>query len=92
VKVLKCVANGDLTVTLEVDTKDEVGQMAAALNETIERLRSTLEEVNQSASNASTSSQQLASASEAISSGAGSRPRVSKRHRPALSRLPRRCA
>jgi len=71
VGVLRQVALGDLTVSLQVNSGDEVGKMAAALNEALEKLRTTLQEVTESASNASTSSQQLAAASEAISSGAG---------------------
>jgi len=70
VAVLERVADGDLTVVLDVNTKDEVGQMASALNRAVERLNSTLQEVADSAANASSSSQQLAAASEAIASGA----------------------
>ncbi|MFY9855271.1 MAG: methyl-accepting chemotaxis protein, partial [Terracidiphilus sp.] len=70
VTVLEKVADGDLTVTLDVNTKDEVGQMAGALNRAVEKLNSTLQEVADSAGNASASSQQLAAAAEAIASGA----------------------
>jgi methyl-accepting chemotaxis protein len=70
VAVLERVADGDLTVALDVNTKDEVGQMAAALNRAVERLNSTMHGVADSAANASSSAQQLASASEAIASGA----------------------
>jgi methyl-accepting chemotaxis protein len=70
VSVLEKVAEGDLTVSLDVETTDEVGRMAAALNSTVEKLNRTLREVADSASNASSSSQQLAAASEAIASGA----------------------
>lgn len=70
VAVLERVADGDLTVTLNVNTKDEVGRMAEALNRAVERLNSTLQEVADSAGNASSSSQQLAAAAEAIASGA----------------------
>jgi methyl-accepting chemotaxis protein len=70
VDVLRLVAAGNLTATLDVDSGDEVGMMAEALNEALERLRSTLQEVAESAANASSHSQQLASASEAIASGA----------------------
>jgi methyl-accepting chemotaxis protein len=70
VSALKRVADGDLTVSLAVDTKDEVGQMAIALNQAIERLNSTLQEVAESATDALSSSQQLAAASESIASGA----------------------
>jgi methyl-accepting chemotaxis protein len=70
VTVLERVADGDLTVTLNVNTKDEVGRMAEALNRAVEKLNSTLQEVADSAGNASSSSQQLAAAAEAIASGA----------------------
>jgi len=70
VAVLEKVAGGDLTVSLDVNTKDEVGRMAGALNRAVEMLNSTLQEVAESAASASSSSQQLAAASEAIASGA----------------------
>jgi len=69
VDALDAVAGGDLTVTLDVDTKDEVGRMAVALNQAVRRLSKTLSEVAQSAAGASASSQELAAASEAIASG-----------------------
>jgi methyl-accepting chemotaxis protein len=71
VRALEKVAGGDLTVSLDVDTKDEVGRMATALNNAVERLNTTMQEVAESASNASSSSQQLAAASGEIASGAG---------------------
>jgi len=70
VAVLEKVADGDLTSVLDVDTKDEVGRMANALNRAVGKLNATLQEVADSAANASSSSQQLAAASEAIASGA----------------------
>jgi len=70
VETLEKVADGDLTATLEVESKDEVGLMAKALNRAVERLNSTIREVAESAASASSSSQQLAAAAESISSGA----------------------
>ncbi|MFP5227349.1 MAG: methyl-accepting chemotaxis protein [Acidobacteriota bacterium] len=70
VHALEQVAAGDLTASLDIDTRDEVGRMATALNNALEKLRSTLEEVSQGAMNASAASQQLAAASQAIASGA----------------------
>jgi methyl-accepting chemotaxis protein len=70
VMVLERIAGGDLTVALDVSTKDEVGRMAKALNRAVEMLNTTLQEVADSAANASSSSQQLAAAAEAIASGA----------------------
>jgi methyl-accepting chemotaxis protein len=70
VAVLEQVADGDLTVTLDVNSRDEVGRMAGALNRAVEKLNSTLQEVAGSAASASSSAQQLAAAAEAIASGA----------------------
>jgi len=42
VAVLQQVAEGDLTATLEVETNDEIGQMADALNRTVAGLGSTM--------------------------------------------------
>jgi methyl-accepting chemotaxis protein len=70
VEALERVADGDLTASLDVDTNDEVGRMAGALNRAVEKLNNTMQEVADSAANASASSQQLAAASEAIASGA----------------------
>ncbi len=62
--VLQSLAVRDLTTILEVDSTDELGAMAVALNRTIEVFRGTLATITQSA-------EQLASASEEISAGAG---------------------
>jgi methyl-accepting chemotaxis protein len=62
--VLECLAVRDLTTTLKIDSTDELGAMAVALNRTIEVLRGTVGTIMQSA-------EQLASASEEISAGAG---------------------
>lgn len=70
VTALERLADGDLTASLDVDTKDEIGLMATALNSAVYRLHSTMQQVADSAANASSSSQQLAAASEAIASGA----------------------
>ncbi len=70
VHALNAVASGDLTASLDVHTRDEVGQMAGALNTALEKLRSTLQEVAEGSANASSASQQLAAAAEAIASGA----------------------
>lgn len=70
VETLDQVAVGNLTASLAIDSKDEVGQMAGALNKAVEMLSSTLQEVADSAASASSSSQQLAAASESISAGA----------------------
>lgn len=70
VNALEKVAAGDLTASLDVQTKDEVGRMAVSLNEALEKLRATLEDVATSAASANSSSQELAAAADAIASGA----------------------
>jgi methyl-accepting chemotaxis protein len=69
VEVLRLVASGDLTATLDIDRKDEVGNMAEALNDALGKLRATLQEVTETAAKASLSSKQLETAAEAIASG-----------------------
>jgi methyl-accepting chemotaxis protein len=70
VGVLEKVAEGDLTARLDLDTHDEVGKMAEALNRATEAVRTTLVDVRKSADNMSNSAQQLAAASEQLASGA----------------------
>jgi len=70
VTTLEQMAGGDLTVSLEVHTRDEVGRMAAALNDTILKLRTTLLNVSEGASNANAASQELSAAADTLASGA----------------------
>ncbi len=70
VAALEKIADGDLTTSLDLDTHNEVGRMAMALNSAVQRLNSTMQQVADSAGSASSSSQELAAASEAIASGA----------------------
>ena len=70
VTMLTEVAAGDLTRTLDVDSKDEIGRMAKALNEALESIRETLVEVSAAAANVTSASEQLAGASESMASGA----------------------
>jgi methyl-accepting chemotaxis protein len=70
VQVLNRVGACDLSVSLDIDTRDEIGQMASALNTALDKLRSTLLQVTQSATSANSSSQELSAAAEAIASGA----------------------
>ena len=70
VEVLSAVARGDFTQTLDVNTKDEVGQMAQALNQAVAGVRGALTEVRVVAEGLASASQQLSAASQEISSGA----------------------
>jgi methyl-accepting chemotaxis protein len=70
VLVLNEVANGDFTRELSIDTKDEVGQMATALNAAVTSVRNALNGVRAVADSVASASQQLSSAADEISSGA----------------------
>jgi methyl-accepting chemotaxis protein len=69
-RVLDALGGGDFTVSLELDSQDEVGQMARSLNQAIGNMRQALVEVNESSGSLSDAAQQLAAASEEVSSGA----------------------
>jgi methyl-accepting chemotaxis protein len=70
VEVLESVAGGDLTQSLDLPTKDEVGQMAKALNAATDGMRGALTEVRGATDGMSSSSQELAASAEELSSGA----------------------
>ena len=64
------MATGDLTVKLEIDQKDEIGNMAKSINSTITQLRSMIREIVSGINHLSTSSVDLASVSRQLSSSA----------------------
>ncbi|MBK7396319.1 MAG: MCP four helix bundle domain-containing protein [Myxococcales bacterium] len=70
VAVLGQVAKGDYSVQLDIDSKDELGDTAKALNATITAVNAALREVRNVAEEVATASQQLSGAAEEISSGA----------------------
>ena len=64
------IAAGDLSTRLEIDQKDEIGQLAAALNGMVEKLREVVADVRSSADHVAAGSQQLSASSEEMSQGA----------------------
>jgi methyl-accepting chemotaxis protein len=70
VGLLREVAEGDLTGRLDLRTTDEVGEMAKALNEAMERMRNTLQDVSRASEGVNTASRELTSSSELIADGA----------------------
>jgi len=70
VEILNDVARGDFTKSLPLDSKDEVGQMAAALNRAVAGVRKTLFAVATTAHSVSAASQNLADATQKIAAGA----------------------
>jgi methyl-accepting chemotaxis protein len=59
VQALGRLADGDLTCRVPVDTRDEVGQMGAALNEAIGRIREAVDALRREADDVSGSSARL---------------------------------
>ncbi len=70
VGALKRVAEGDFTSRLDIDTTDEVGAMAQALNVAVDQMRGALSGVQTVAGDVSSAAQQLSAAAESIASGA----------------------
>ena len=64
------LSRGDLTAAIDIDQKDEVGQLAAALSEMRNSLRGIFQQVQQGADNVLTGSMQLSSTSQQLSQGA----------------------
>jgi methyl-accepting chemotaxis protein len=69
VDVLNQVAAGNLTQRLAVESDDEVGRMAAALNRAVDSIRQILMEVNQTSHSVDVASQKLAMGAQKISAG-----------------------
>jgi methyl-accepting chemotaxis protein len=63
------LANGDLSATLEVHTKDEVGELARALTSMRDRLTNVVMDIRSSTEAVDAGSNQVASASQDLSSG-----------------------
>ncbi len=70
VTVANKLAEGDLTVKVEVDSKDETGQLLAAMKNMVERLRQIVGDIKTVANNVGSGSQQLSAGSEELSQGA----------------------
>jgi methyl-accepting chemotaxis protein len=64
------VATGDLTKTMKATSNDEVGDLIASLNNTVERLRSVVSDTLTASQNMSSGSQELSSSAEQLSQGA----------------------
>lgn len=67
---LEAVAAGDLTGRLDVETKDEVGQMAAALNEALRTMDSSIGAIAANAQSLSSAAGQLSSVSVQLGANA----------------------
>ncbi|MET3663982.1 methyl-accepting chemotaxis protein [Caulobacter sp. 1776] len=67
---VRAVADGDLTKTVAITTKDEIGDLLGHVNVMIERLRGVVSDAISASENVSAGSQELSAASEQVSQGA----------------------
>lgn len=72
------VANGDLRETSDIDTKDEVGQLAKSLNMMVLSLRNTVSGILRSVDSVSASAQQISASTEEIASGSTSQAKAAQ--------------
>ncbi|MFO7831278.1 MAG: CZB domain-containing protein, partial [Desulfuromonadaceae bacterium] len=64
------ISEGDLTANLDVEQKDEVGQLAAALKDMVAQLQRIVADVRSASDNVAAGSQELSASSEEMSQGA----------------------
>ena len=65
---LRHVAAGDFTTSVEVDAHDELGEIAEALNETVDRTGATIATMSRSSDQLSVAAQELSALSEQMTS------------------------
>ncbi len=64
------LAEGDLSNYVDLDQKDEIGQMCTSLNRMVKKLKDVVTEVKTASNNVASGSQELSSSSEVMSQGA----------------------
>ncbi len=64
------IADGDLNVEVQVDRRDEVGEMLTAIRTMVEKLRQVVGGVRAASENVASGSEEMASSSEQLSQGA----------------------
>lgn len=70
VNVANSLANGDLTMTVESTTKDETGQLMAAIASMVEKLKHVVSDCMSAADNVASGSQELSATAQQLSQGA----------------------
>jgi methyl-accepting chemotaxis protein len=68
--VSEAIARGDLTRTIKLDRKDEIGQLAAAMNTMVQNLRNMITQTTDISTGIASASNQLHSTSTQIATGA----------------------
>ena len=66
----KAMAEGDFTRLLDIDQKDEMGVLAASLNEMVGKLREVVAEVQSASENVASGSEELSASAQSMSQGA----------------------
>ncbi|AZS20751.1 MULTISPECIES: methyl-accepting chemotaxis protein [unclassified Caulobacter] len=69
-EAVSAVADGDLTRTVEITSRDEIGDLLGHVNVMIERLRGVVADAVSASENVSSGSQELSATSEQMSQGA----------------------
>ncbi|GLR21438.1 methyl-accepting chemotaxis protein [Ciceribacter naphthalenivorans] len=70
VNVVRDVAEGDLTKTAHINSRDEIGELLGYVNSMVERLRGVVADALSASDNVSSGSQELSASSEQLSQGA----------------------
>jgi len=70
VLVANSLSGGDLTIDIEVKSKDETGQLLLAMKNMVVKLREIVADVKSASDNVASGSQQMSSSSEEMSQGA----------------------
>ncbi|CAM3723648.1 methyl-accepting chemotaxis protein [Marinicrinis lubricantis] len=73
------IAAGDLRQDVDIKAKDEVGQLAASVNEMLENLRDLIGKTLQSAQSVAAASQQISASTEEIASGSADQSSAAQR-------------
>jgi methyl-accepting chemotaxis protein len=66
----EAMSDGDFTQRLDIDQKDEIGVLAAALNTMVERLRQIVSEVQSASDNVASGSEEISATAQSMSQGA----------------------
>ena len=74
----KQVASGDLTTTVDVDQKDEIGELAQALRDMVNNLKGVVQNVITGAANIATAGTEISSSSQGLSQGANEQASVAE--------------
>lgn len=67
---IQAVAEGDLTIKIAADNKDEIGELLMYLSSMVEKIKEVISSVTSAADNIAAASQQMSSSSQQMSEGA----------------------